>query len=165
VKSVGVQGDERSYAHPAVVRGTCDWSLLEKLSTTVTNKVRSVNRVVYALKTGSSLDYKLINAGINRERLDKLRKVDHIVTTALRSSGEYDTVWQLPVVLLPLVNNTGGECVVIRPIVSQEAMTARFAPLAQITIDTIVDQASKIDGIGDLFFDITHKPPATIEWE
>jgi GMP synthase (glutamine-hydrolysing) len=165
VKSVGVQGDERSYAHPAVVCGACDWALLEKLSTTITNKIRSVNRVVYALNTGSSLIYKLIKAGINRERLDKLRKVDHIVTTALRNSGEYDTIWQLPVVLLPLVNGTGGECVVIRPIVSQEAMTARFAPLAQKTIDTIVDQASKIEGIGDLFFDITHKPPATIEWE
>jgi GMP synthase (glutamine-hydrolysing) len=165
VKSVGVQGDERSYAHPAVVRGICDWALLEKLSTAITNKVRSVNRVVYALKTGLSLDYKLIKAGINRERLDKLRKVDHIVTTALRSSGEYDTIWQLPVVLLPLVNNAGGECVVIRPIVSQEAMTARFAPLTQKTIDTIVEQAAKIEGIGDLFFDITHKPPATIEWE
>lgn len=165
VKSVGVQGDERSYAHPAVVRGICDWALLEKLSTAITNKVQSVNRVVFALKTGSSLDYKLIKAGINRERLDKLRKVDHIVTTALRSSGEYDTIWQLPVVLLPLVNSAGGECVVIRPIVSQEAMTARFAPLTQKTIDSIVEQASKIDGVGDLFFDITHKPPATIEWE
>jgi GMP synthase (glutamine-hydrolysing) len=165
VKSVGVQGDERSYAHPAVVRGICDWALLEKLSTAITNKVRSVNRVVYALKTGPSLDYKLVKAGINRERLDKLRKLDHIVTTALRSSGEYGTIWQLPVVLLPLVNSAGGECAVIRPIVSQEAMTARFAPLAQKTIDTIVEQASKIDGIGDLFFDITHKPPATIEWE
>ncbi len=165
VKSVGVQGDERSYAHPAVVCGTCDWMQLEKLSTAITNKVRSVNRVVYALKTGPSFDYKLVKAGINRDRLDKLRKVDHIVTTALRNSGEYDTIWQLPVVLLPLVNSDGGECVVIRPIVSQEAMTARFAPLAQKTIDTIVEQASKIEGIGDLFFDITHKPPATIEWE
>jgi GMP synthase (glutamine-hydrolysing) len=165
VKSVGVQGDERSYAHPVLICGKCDWELLEKLSTKITNSVRSVNRVVFGIKTGKSIDYTLIKAGINRSRLDKLRKVDHIVTEALRSSGEYNTIWQLPVVLLPLLNSEGNECVVIRPIVSQEAMTARFAPLAQNTIDTIIKQVAMVEGIGDLFFDITHKPPATIEWE
>lgn len=165
VKSVGVQGDERSYAHPVLIRGTCDWELLEMLSTKITNSVHSINRVVFGIKTGTTPEYTLINAQINRQRLDKLRQVDHIVTEALRTSGEYGTIWQLPVVLLPLLNSDGNECVVVRPIVSQEAMTARFAPLAQQTIDRIIQQAAEIDGIGDLFFDITHKPPATIEWE
>jgi GMP synthase (glutamine-hydrolysing) len=165
VKSVGVQGDERSYAHPALIRGNCDWDLLEKLSTKITNSVRTVNRVVFGTKTGTSPEYTLVKAGISSSRLDKLRKVDHIVTDALRNSGEYDKIWQLPVVLLPLLNSDGNECVVIRPIISQEAMTARFAPLAQKTIDTIISRVANIEGIGDLFFDITHKPPATIEWE
>ncbi|MFP4163842.1 MAG: glutamine-hydrolyzing GMP synthase [Chitinispirillaceae bacterium] len=165
IRSVGVQGDERTYAHPALVTGECDWPRLEVLSTRITNSVRSVNRVVYGLKTGSSFDYKPLKAHVTRERLDKLRAVDDIVTKTLRSSGEYETIWQMPVVLLPLLNENGDECVVLRPIVSQEAMTARFVPLKLDTLETITEAASQIDGLGDVFFDVTHKPPGTIEWE
>ena len=85
--------------------------------------------------------YHLIPATITRQRLASLRAVDNIVTEALFASGEYDGVWQMPVVLLPLVNDRGGECVVLRPIVSQEAMTARFIPLRHKTLSAIVDKA------------------------
>ncbi|MFW5812859.1 MAG: glutamine-hydrolyzing GMP synthase [Fibrobacterota bacterium] len=165
IRSVGVQGDERTYAHPALVTGECDWERLEELSTRVTNSVRSVNRVLYGLRIKARCTYKSIKAYTTRGRLDKLRAVDDIVTKALRRSGEYEKIWQMPVVLLPLVNETGDECVVLRPIVSQEAMTARFVPLALETLDSIVQKASGIEGLGDIFFDVTHKPPATIEWE
>ncbi|NLP02225.1 MAG: glutamine-hydrolyzing GMP synthase [Fibrobacter sp.] len=165
IKSVGVQGDERSYAHPALLTGACDWKLLEAISTKITNNFRSINRVVYGIKTGKTLKYSLIPAYITRDRLEKLRAVDDLVTRQLQKSGEYDTVWQMPVVLLPLVNESGDECVVLRPIVSREAMTARFIPLKNETLEAIVKGVSSIKGIGDIFYDITHKPPATIEWE
>jgi GMP synthase (glutamine-hydrolysing) len=165
VRSVGVQGDGRTYAHPVLLSGDQDWRKIEEISTRITNAVRSVNRVVYSLSKGSSPSYRLIAATITRPRLAVLRAVDHLVTEALFSSGEYDSVWQMPVVLLPLVNERGGECVVLRPIVSQEAMTARFIPLRHETLEGIVEKAKTIAGIGDLFIDVTHKPPATIEWE
>lgn len=165
IRSVGVQGDERSYAHPALLTGKCDWSLLEDLSTKITNAFSSVNRVVYGLSVSENPHYKLIEAHVTKARLDKLRAIDHVVTNALHEMGEYSSIWQMPVVLLPLVNDEGNECVVLRPIVSQEAMTARFKPLRKETIDLIVEGASKIEGVEDLFFDVTHKPPATIEWE
>jgi GMP synthase (glutamine-hydrolysing) len=166
LRSVGVQGDERTYAHPALVEGHRDWEALDGLSTKITNAVGSVNRVVYRL-TGSSdpSAYRLTEAYITGRRLALLRAVDDIVTAALHASGEYDTVWQMPVVLLPLLDARGNACVVLRPIVSQEAMTARFIPLRNETLDTIIREASKVAGIGDLFYDITHKPPGTIEWE
>jgi len=44
-------------------------------------------------------------------------------------------------------------------------MTAQFAPLSDETLDQIMQTAERIDRIGDVFFDITHKPPGTIEWE
>jgi len=165
IKSVGVQGDERSYAHPVVLAGRCDWALLEELSTKITNSFSSVNRVVYGLNAVDKPSYTLVKAFMTKERLDTLRAVDHIVTEILHKAGEYDGVWQMPVVLLPMLNNMGKECVVLRPIVSQEAMTARFKPLAVETLDQIVKQVAALDSVGDLFFDITHKPPATIEWE
>ena len=71
----------------------------------------------------------------------------------------------MPVVLLPLVNKQERPCAVLRPILSQEAMTARFARLKDETIAYILDESKQIDGLGDVFYDVTHKPPATIEWE
>ncbi len=165
IKSVGVQGDSRTYAHPALVIGKQDWSLLETLSTSITNTVREVNRIVYGISVQENPEYVPIEAYLIKERLDKLRAIDHLVTTTLQASGEYKDVWQMPVVLLPLVNRDGDECVVLRPIASQEAMTARFFPLKDETLEKIVAGGKEIEGIGDVFFDITHKPPGTIEWE
>jgi len=166
LKSVGVQGDERSYAHPALLDGPCDWEMLDNLSTRITNAVKSVNRVIYRVSGTCSVDsYTLIAAYATADRLRILRAVDDIVTRVLHESGEYDAIWQMPVVLLPLVNAAGKSSIVLRPIVSQEAMTARFVPLLPQSLDTIIKRAAAVDGAGDMFFDITHKPPGTIEWE
>jgi GMP synthase (glutamine-hydrolysing) len=135
------------------------------VSTEITNKVRGVNRVVYGLRVHDRPDYRLVKAYLTKDRLDLLRSLDSIVTDALHRFDEYRTVWQMPVVLLPLVNNQGRQCAVLRPIMSQEAMTARFARLKDETLAFILDEAKEIDGLGDLFYDVTHKPPATIEWE
>jgi GMP synthase (glutamine-hydrolysing) len=166
LRSVGVQGDSRTYAHPALLCGACDWNALEECSTRITNTIRGINRVVY--KIGSSTgngNYKIIEAYLTKDRLDKLRAIDHEVSEALFDSGEYEAIWQMPVVLLPLADEQGDECVVLRPISSQEAMTARFVPLKDATIARILHAARSIAGIGDILIDITHKPPGTIEWE
>ena len=68
-------------------------------------------------------------------------------------------------VLLPLIDQKGQECIVLRPIWSQEAMTAEFARLPQAILDQMSEAILEIDGIGAVFYDITHKPPGTIEWE
>jgi len=165
IRSVGVQGDGRTYAHPALLSGQMDWECLESLSTKITNSLSAVNRVIYKLAPGEQKEYRLIAAYMTHERLEKLREIDDLITKVLHQSGEYDSIWQMPVVLLPLINENDEECVVLRPIVSQEAMTARFVPLKLQTIDKIVEGALSMKGIGDIFFDITHKPPGTIEWE
>jgi GMP synthase (glutamine-hydrolysing) len=174
LRSVRVQGDSRTYAHPALVMGEKDWLKLEDLSTKITNSVREVNRVVYGLRVegdrsvshaDAAPSYSLIKAFVTRERLETLRAFDAIVTDALLRSGEYASVWQMPVVLLPLVNKSGRQCAVLRPIMSQEAMTARFARLRDETLDYILSESRKVKELGDIFYDATNKPPGTIEWE
>jgi GMP synthase (glutamine-hydrolysing) len=165
LKSVGVQGDSRTYAQAGLVCGKRDWQALEFLSTTITNSIRYVNRVIYGLRVLNNSEYKLIEAYITRERLEILRSLDNLVTESLHKFNEYANVWQMPVVLLPLVNKNNAQCAVLRPIMSQEAMTARFARLKDETIDFILMQSLKIEGLGDIFYDVTHKPPGTIEWE
>ena len=165
LRSVGVQGDSRTYAHPVLVCGARDWKRLEGLSTEITNSLKEVNRVVYGLRVETEPQYRLIKAFVTKDRLEVLRAFDHIVTTALNKFNEYNTVWQMPVVLLPLVNKQGNQCAVLRPIMSQEAMTARFARLKDETIQYILDESCNVKGLGDIFYDVTNKPPATIEWE
>jgi GMP synthase (glutamine-hydrolysing) len=165
IRSVGVQGDSRTYAHPALVIGAKDWTKLEGLSTGMTNKIKGVNRVIYGLRVEGMPEYRIVKAYLTKERLALLRALDHLVTGALHTFGEYGTVWQMPVVLLPLVNKAGRQCAVLRPIMSQEAMTARFARLKDETLAYILEELKKIDGLGDLFYDVTNKPPGTIEWE
>jgi GMP synthase (glutamine-hydrolysing) len=165
IRSVGVQGDSRTYAHPALVTGGRNWETLESLSTGMTNKIKGINRVIYGLRVEGRPEYRLVKAYLTRERLATLRTFDHLVTGALHTFGEYGTVWQMPVVLLPLVNKAGRQSAVLRPIMSQEAMTARFARLKDETLAYILEESKKIDGLGDLFYDVTNKPPGTIEWE
>ncbi|MBD3419370.1 MAG: glutamine-hydrolyzing GMP synthase [Chitinivibrionales bacterium] len=164
IKSVGVQGDARTYAHPALLDGPCDWDTLARLSTAITNKIAGVNRVLLRIR-GYSPSYRLVEAYMTKKRLDTLREIDHLVKSALVNNNEYHSIWQMPVVLLPLINEAGNESIVLRPVNSQEAMTARFASLKQETLQQVCDGVHSIAGAGDLFYDITHKPPGTIEWE
>ncbi len=165
VRSVGVQGDSRSYAHPVLLSGEKNWEALSRISTTITNSIAGVNRVVYRISGDTGTEYVPVKAHVNRDRVARLQKIDEAITQLLWKYDEYRIIWQMPVVLLPLVNDAGEECVVLRPIVSREAMTANFYPLDERLLDEIRYAAGNIPGVGDIFFDVTHKPPATIEWE
>lgn len=161
VRSVGVQGDGRTYAQPAALRGPCDWKLLEKVATELTNRVRAFNRVVYHVAGG--IDFVAHEAYTTRERLDLLRRLDGIVTDWLRREGFYQTIWQMPVALLPVLAE-GREVVVLRPVISREAMTASFWEAPSDKLQEL-GRALLQAGAGAVLYDCTHKPPGTIEWE
>ena len=163
VESVGVQGDARTYAHPCVIRNLRDWQRCDIVSTTMTNRIRGVNRVVLEIGAEKNSSYKPVAAECEKKRLDFLREIDGICTDFLISQKLYAEIWQMPVVLLPL-EKAGKPVIVIRPVISSEAMTARFATIDFSLLDSLwltLNQA----GVGALLYDITHKPPGTIEWE
>ncbi len=162
VKSVGVQGDARTYAHPCLIRGTRDWRRLEAAATDLLNRVREVNRAVIEIQAEAGA-YAPAARECGRDALDLLRAVDALCTESLRNENLYTTVWQMPVVLLPL--DKGGRPVfVLRPVLSSEAMTARFAELPFPVLDALGEKI-RAGGAGALLYDVTHKPPGTIEWE
>ncbi len=167
LRSVGVQGDFRTYAHPAALTGGArDWRRLEEISTRITNAVGEVNRVVYTLGRTDPAALVPVAATVTRERLDVLREVDALAMEVLRSAGLERSAWQMITVLLPLVPSGGsGECVVLRPVHSQEAMTARFADLPWEVVDEMAAGITSLTEVSTVFYDLTHKPPSTIEWE
>ncbi len=162
LKSVGVQGDARTYAHPCLLKKNRDWQVCDDLAIEITNQIRDINRVVLEIATEGE-EYLSIEADCSEERVHLLQKVDAICTETLRRENLYKTIWQMPVVLLPLtVNNK--PVIVLRPIESAEAMTANFTRIDFSILDALWEKIKGM-GIGALWYDVTHKPPGTIEWE
>lgn len=172
IKSVGVQGDQRTYKHPAVLylqNQELDWDCLDQSSVRLVNQSNDVNRVVLCISHKNPQKFFEKESYLTKDRILKLQKADAIaqeILHAYENNLNVDTkVWQFPVVLLPLVNEKDEECVVLRPIWSQEAMTAEFARLPKNIVQKMTESILKVEGIGAVFYDLTHKPPGTIEWE
>ncbi|NQV13480.1 MAG: glutamine-hydrolyzing GMP synthase [Parcubacteria group bacterium] len=166
VKSVGVQGDNRTYRHPVAFRGALDWSVLHDLSVETTNNFKEVNRAVYLVgpEDINLDDIKSSEGYLDKVRLDLLRQADSIVMEEIRAAGIYDDIWQFPVVLVPL-GLAGGEAVILRPIESQEAMTVNFYQMKEAVLRGLTEKLLAVPGIDLVFYDITNKPPGTVEWE
>ena len=167
VKSVGVKADLRSYEHPVLLVGANPgWDKLPAIATSLAKTVRGVNRCLFELSDRRPQRAELVPAFVTRERLDLLRELDAIVMGALDRHGLMSTVWQCPTVILPLrLDGRGREMVVVRPIHSERAMTARPAWIGEACAAEITKALLAFDAVGAVAIDVTTKPPATIEWE
>jgi GMP synthase (glutamine-hydrolysing) len=165
VRGVGVQGDERTYAHTALLTGEYNEMGVAELSPAITNSLRDVNRVVFWAGSKGSIDeFQVEPTTTSREGLDVLREADARVRDIL---AEYDTqkrIWQCPVVMLPL-KRLGESTIAIRPVESHDGMTAQYSRLPWPVIQRITAAVLDVPGVGALLYDVTNKPPATIEWE
>jgi GMP synthase (glutamine-hydrolysing) len=161
VHSVGVQGDERSYA-PVIAIDTFD----HPRATELINRLRSVNRVVTAVGGTTELTKMQVRAcSLTPERLALLRAADAVVRRLSHESGYDQEVWQFPVILIPLGTASEPDSVVLRPIDSVDGMTAQSTPMDEELLARMTVELLAIDGISAVFYDLTHKPPGTIEWE
>ncbi len=163
VRSVGVQGDERSYSHPALLTSKTSWTTLAKTAPVLTNKHREINRVLYLVHGDKKklVQSKVKSAYIDKQRLELLQKIDYIVQQEI---SKLKNVWQFPVVLVPF-GHEHGESIVLRPVESEEAMTVSFAQLPDVILKKIIKKIASQKAIDFIFYDVTNKPPGTIEWE
>lgn len=166
IRSVGVKADLRAYEHPVLLTGEASWETLIQAASAVTKEVPGINRCIWNLSQDAPTTARPLAAGVTRERLDTLREADHLVMEALKAHGLYGSVWQCPTVLVPLqLGDAPGELVVIRPIVSERAMTARPFPVPGHVLEELRGSILALPGISGVALDITSKPPGTIEWE
>ncbi|MFH1173691.1 MAG: glutamine-hydrolyzing GMP synthase [archaeon] len=163
LRSVGVQGDDRTYKKPYLLR-TLDWTQANEQSTMITNSRTDVNRVVALLYPDDIRDVHVKRASITKTRITLLQQADALVREKLDTAGLYTQVWQFPVILAPL-SLQGGETIILRPVLSTEAMTASVAQLPASFLTGLVSGLASIQGIDCVLYDITSKPPGTIEWE
>jgi GMP synthase (glutamine-hydrolysing) len=182
VKSVGVQGDFRTYRFPAVLSFNDIftrfplWAELEKASSRITNSSRDVNRTILKIwespaatknvgikKTGNLL--ALREGYCDRPRLDQTREADAIVLEELKASGWYHRIFQHLTINLPYATKADHCSIVLRPVVSEDVMTARFAHLDVPVLKRMVDRIAALGFVDAIYYDITNKPPATFGWE
>jgi GMP synthase (glutamine-hydrolysing) len=110
---------------------------------------------------------------VTEERLRVLRRADAIVTQEIRAAGFYNKLWQAFAVLLPVRSvgvmgddRTYEETCALRAVESSDAMTADWARLPYDLLAKISSRLiNEVKGINRVVYDISSKPPATIEWE
>jgi len=121
---------------------------------------------------GPGLAIRLLGI-MTREKLEIIKEADHIFIEGLKQHGLYDSVWQAAVILLPVqsVGVMGDErtyenAAVLRAVVSTDGMTADWARLPYDFLGAISNEIiNKVKGINRVVYDISSKPPSTIEWE
>ena len=167
VRSVGVQGDERTYAPVlAFDRFPTTDGALQNEATELINRVRGVNRVVARVAGRIPLsEMRVCSSTLSPERLARLRCADAIVRKLSRESEFDQRVWQFPVVLIPVGASAHPDSVVLRPIHSVDGMTAQSVAMDEALLRSMARALLEVQGICGVFYDLTHKPPATIEWE
>lgn len=178
VRSVGVQGDFRTYRFPALLTFKDEGNgfyhfpgkreKIEECSSTITNAAKFLNRTCIKLYQKPSVkdeDLKLQEGFCDKRRLDQLREVDNIVLTELHKSGWYNKIFQHLTIDLPYASAENKATFVLRPVISEDVMTARFAMLPEELLNTIVHKIAELDFVDALYFDATNKPPATFGWE
>jgi GMP synthase (glutamine-hydrolysing) len=83
----------------------------------------------------------------------------------VRKHALYDAIWQFPVAMLPVGAGPGRETIVLRPVNSRDGMTADFARLPAAVVDELAAALGQLDRVDAVLYDVTNKPPATIELE
>lgn len=176
IRSVGVQGDGRSYKPCVSVTGPANWERLTALAELVPNRVHEVNRVCYSFTDGTELG-EAEAVSVTPTTLDpdtsiaQARQADGIATEVFLQHGVLNNVSQLPVVLVPVSFGARGErSVVLRPFISPDFMTGiaglpgRDLPEAPV-FEVAQRIVNEVPGISRVMYDLSSKPPGTTEWE
>lgn len=163
VHSVGVQGDSRSYRPVLAVE---DMPPGPEFAAEAVNRIAEVNRIVARVAAHAPLEsFSVRPAALCAARLDRLRRADAIVREHTHRSGFDREVWQFPVVLIPAGIDGRPDSVVLRPIDSVDGMTASVVRMPAEALDKLTAELLAVPGVAGVFYDLTNKPPATIEWE
>ncbi|MET4053326.1 GMP synthase (glutamine-hydrolyzing) [Frigoribacterium sp. PvP054] len=157
------------------------FELVEPLRTLFKDEVRAIGRelglpeVIVGRQPfpGPGLGIRIVGE-VTHERLELLRAADAIARAELTAAGLDDEIWQCPVVLLADVRSVGvqgdgrtyGHPIVLRPVSSEDAMTADWTRLPYDVLARISNRiTNEVDGVNRVVLDVTSKPPGTIEWE
>ncbi|KAG7226110.1 hypothetical protein INR49_018721 [Caranx melampygus] len=180
IKTVGVQGDCRSYSYVCGVtsKESPHWESLMFLARLIPRMCHSINRVVYVFgshvkEPPTDITPTFLTTGV----LSTLRQADFVAHSILRESGYSSKISQMPVILTPLhfdrdplqKQPSCRRSVVVRTFITSDFMTGIPAMpgnhIPEEVVLKMVNEIKKIPGISRVMYDLTSKPPGTTEWE
>jgi len=172
-RTVGVQGDGRSYSHCVALSSDepPDWDLAFTVAKSIPTKVHMVNRIVYLLGPAvSGRQSEVTKTYLDPETVDVLRQADKAVNELLFEHHLTISIAQVPVVLFPNnFGNCGERSVCIRPFITNDFMTGKAARVGVDIPEHVVMKMEKevlgVPGVCRMAYDLTSKPPGTTEWE
>lgn len=183
IESVSVKGPSKTIKSHHNVGGLPDWmtfELVEPLNEIFKDEVRKLGLELGLPKDmisrhpfpGPGLGIRIMGV-VNKDDLDILRKADAIMLEELRATGYYEKTWQAFTVLLNVRsvgvmgdNRTYDNTACVRIVEATDGMTATFAHIPHDVLENISRRIiNEVDGINRVVYDISSKPPATIEWE
>jgi GMP synthase (glutamine-hydrolysing) len=183
IESVSVKGPSQTIKTHHNVGGLpadMPFSLIEPLRDLFKDEVRQIGRelglpeeiLVKHPFPGPGLAVRVLGE-VTPEKLQTLRPADAIVIEEIRRAGLYEKVWQAFAVLLPVQSvgvmgdgRTYGGTIAVRVVESQDAMTADWARLPREVLERISTRiVNEVAGVNRVVYDISSKPPSTIEWE
>jgi GMP synthase (glutamine-hydrolysing) len=158
-----------------------EFALVEPLRTLFKDEVREMGRQLGLPEAivgrhpfpGPGLGIRIVGE-VTQERLDILRAADAIVREEMTKAGLDEEIWQCPVVLLADVRSVGvqgdgrtyGHPIVLRPVSSEDAMTADWTRMPYDVLAVISNRiTNEVPEVNRVVLDVTSKPPGTIEWE
>jgi len=177
----GVTAGIKSHHNVGGLPDDLDFELVEPLRTLFKDEVRAIGAELGLPKEivqrqpfpGPGLGIRIVGE-VTKERLDLLREADAIAREELTKAGQDSQIWQCPVVLLADVRSVGvqgdgrsyGHPIVLRPVSSEDAMTADWSRLPYELLAKISNRiTNEVEGVNRVVLDVTSKPPGTIEWE
>jgi GMP synthase (glutamine-hydrolysing) len=156
------------------------FKLLEPLRELFKDEVRQVGRELGLPEEmvgrhpfpGPGLAIRIVGE-VSARNLDILRRADHIYIEEIRGAGLYDDIWQAFAVLLPIRSvgvqgdfRTYDQVIALRAVTSRDGMTADWFPFPPDVLARVSNRiANEVDGVNRVVYDVSSKPPATIEWE
>ena len=183
IESISVKGPSATIKSHHNVGGLPDFmklSVVEPLKMLFKDEVRRVGKSLginqKLLKRhpfpGPGLAIRILG-DITNEKVNILQEVDHIFISALKDSNLYDKVWQAGAILLPVKSvgvmgdeRTYEQCVALRAVESTDGMTADWVNLPYEFLQQVSNKIiNNVKGVNRVVYDISSKPPATIEWE
>jgi GMP synthase (glutamine-hydrolysing) len=177
----GVTAGIKSHHNVGGLPEDLQFELVEPLRTLFKDEVRAIGYELGLPKEivsrqpfpGPGLGIRIVGE-VTKERLDLLRQADAIVRAELSAAGMDGEIWQCPVVLLADVRSVGvqgdgrsyGHPIVLRPVSSEDAMTADWSRVPYELLAKISNRiTNEVAGVNRVVLDVTSKPPGTIEWE